>query len=477
MNQLTNFYKNKAEILAEQIKFLENQLKQLAEDAPGYSFTPGNKNAPRQSDADLQARARSIKKSGLFGAEISDDKQSQEYRDIQAELASRKGTQTSAGNLEKTQPKTSIPAAPPATVTRSEPPTISKPKVELRPPAPTPIQKGADKSYDDVESVRSRRSAETQADRQRAATPDLLQRDPSVPTPPKTGSPAPVSDKQKGVPTQATAAPSTAGKQAADNTPDWIKNISKPFTLPSDFVGDRSGSKQPSYDFNKNSSDLMSKAAQLLGKFKIDPITGNGSSTGMGSGAINRSPSENSARVAADAEARATRGMNTGGADNEISADQQAAYRENQRAVNARKVERDSEERATRGMRAPSGMEGGVDQAAQQRSLQAEREANAARVRADAAARSGRGMGSSSSSTRGMPSGDDEISPEQAAQYRSSQRAANARRVQSDSEERATRGMGSGIDQAALQRSLQAEREANAARVRADSRDRSRRGM
>jgi hypothetical protein len=296
MNQLTNFYKNKAEILAEQIKFLENQLKQLAEDAPGYSFTPGNKNAPRQSDADLQARARSIKKSGLFGAEISDDKQSQEYRDIQAELASRKGTQTSAGNLEKTQPKTSIPAAPPATVTRSTPPTIAKPKVELRPPAPTPIQKGGNKSYDEAESVRSRRSAETQADRQRAATPDLLQRDPSVPTPPKTGSPAPVSDKQKGVPTQATAAPSTAGKQAADNTPDWIKNISKPFTLPSDFVGDRSGSKQPSYDFNKNSSDLMSKAAQLLGKFKNDTISGSSSSTGMGSGANNRSqtPTQNS---------------------------------------------------------------------------------------------------------------------------------------------------------------------------------------
>ena len=473
MNQLTNFYKNKAEILAEQIKFLEKQLKQLAEDAPGYSFTPGNKNAPRQSDADLQARARSIKKSGLFGAEISDDKQSQEYRDIQAELASRKGTQTSAGKLEKTQPKTSIPAAPPATVTRSEPSTISKPKVELRPPAPTPIQRGADESYDDVESVRSRRSAETQADRQRAATPDLLQRDPSVPTPPKTGSPAPVSDKQKGVPAPvapAAPAPSAPGKQTVDNTPDWIKNINKPLTLPSDFVGDRSGSNKESYNFNQSSSDLISKAAQMLGKFN-NSTSDNTSSTNT------RSPSENAARVAADAEARATRGMNTAnGSDNEISAEQAAGYRETQRGVNSRRVERDAEERATRGMKAPSGMEGGVDQAAMQRSLQAQREQNAARVAADAKARASRGMNTGSGS-------DNEISAEQAARYRQNQRNVNSRRVESDAEERATRGMRApsgmegGFDQAGMQRSLQAQREQNAARVKTDSKTRSTRGM
>jgi hypothetical protein len=92
MDYLTKFYKNQSEVLAEQIRFLEQTLESLYENSPpGYSFTAGNQNAPRQSDDDLETRARQIRKTGLFGAKIADENQTQEYRDIQNELARRRG--------------------------------------------------------------------------------------------------------------------------------------------------------------------------------------------------------------------------------------------------------------------------------------------------------------------------------------------------------------------------------------------------
>ena len=364
MNHLTNFYKNKSEILAEQIKFLENQLKQLAENSPGYSFTPGNKNAPYQSDADLAARAKNIKKSGFFGAQIPDADQSQEYKDIQAELSLRaasKNKNLATSVVKATPDKT--PSAQPVKPYDSGMKRMPEIKPKLPSPNPIPQKNGEDRRYDDVESVRSRRSAETQPARQQAAIPNLLQRDPSVPTPPKTGSPAPVSDKQKGVPAPApqqaaipnllqrdpsvptppktgspapvsdkqkgvpapaAPAPSAPGKQTVDNTPDWIKNINKPLTLPSDFVGDRSGSDKQSYNFNQSSSDLISKAAQMLGKFN-NSTSDNTSSRGMPESKSQRKArlakqeadrNANAARVKADSKARATRGMSQQSKDN-----------------------------------------------------------------------------------------------------------------------------------------------------------------
>ena len=384
MNHLTNFYKNKSEILAEQIKFLENQLKQLAEDAPGYSFTPGNKNAPYQSDADLAARAKNIKKSGFFGAQIPDADQSQEYKDIQAELSLRAASKNK--NLATSVVKATPDKTPSAQPVKPYDSGMKRmPEIKPKPPSPNPIpqKNGEDRRYDDVESVRSRRSAETQPARQQAAIPNLLQRDPSVPTPPKTGSPAPVSDKQKGVPAPAATAPSAPGKQTVDNTPDWIKNINKPLTLPSDFVGDRSGSDKQSYNFNQSSSDLISKAAQMLGKFNIN-TSDNTSSTNT------RSPSENAARVAADAEARANRGM----PESKSQRKARLAKQEADRNANAARVKADSEARATRGMKPQGEVQGETQdqEAVRLAQQQAQRERNAARVKADARARATRGM-------------------------------------------------------------------------------------
>ena len=100
MDHITNLYKNKAQQLQEQLTILENKLKALSEDwggAPGYAYAPGNKNAPYQSDSQLEDRARDIKSSG--------PNQSQEYRDIQDELARRRGGsstgQSSGGSSSK----------------------------------------------------------------------------------------------------------------------------------------------------------------------------------------------------------------------------------------------------------------------------------------------------------------------------------------------------------------------------------------
>jgi hypothetical protein len=226
MNYLTNLYKNKAESLAKQIELLENQLKSLVEQTPGYTFTPGGQNAPRQSDADLEARARQIKKSGLFGAQVADDQQSQEYRDIQAELATRKGQSSgrSVSDLmaaNKSQRMRDLATEPSQRVSKA---IVAQEK-----------EKQFNKSYNDVEATRTRRSAETKPQRQMAATPTLLQRDPNVPTPPAQGQPAPVAGGKK---------PSynfqQSSKQISDMASGLLARMGKAPTQPA------SGTKAPS---------------------------------------------------------------------------------------------------------------------------------------------------------------------------------------------------------------------------------------
>lgn len=90
MDYITRLYRSKAEQLQEQVNFLEAQLQQLAENSPPAStFSGAGKGQQTFSDEQLKDQMRQHKRSGFFGAEVADDKQSQEYRDARDELARR----------------------------------------------------------------------------------------------------------------------------------------------------------------------------------------------------------------------------------------------------------------------------------------------------------------------------------------------------------------------------------------------------
>ncbi len=90
MDHLTNLYRNRAETLAAKVKYLEEQLSLLNEATPpATAFRAGDKSQAAWSDLELENRARSIKKGGLF-QKVTDEEQSQEWKDIQAELGRRK---------------------------------------------------------------------------------------------------------------------------------------------------------------------------------------------------------------------------------------------------------------------------------------------------------------------------------------------------------------------------------------------------
>lgn len=265
MNYLTNLYKNKAESLAKQIELLENQLKSLVEQTPGYTFTPGGQNAPRQSDADLEARARQIKKSGLFGAQVADDQQSQEYRDIQAELATRKGQSSgrSVSDLmaaNKSQRMKDLATEPSQRVSKA---IVAQEK-----------EKQFNKSYNDVEATRTRRSAETKPQRQMAATPTLLQRDPNVPTPPAQGQPAPVAGGKKPEPTTISPNSDFANQQRSAGVSDMVKDaLNKAKSSPAPDTsfntslfgsGQPQAAQKPSYNFQQSSKEIGDMASNLL---------------------------------------------------------------------------------------------------------------------------------------------------------------------------------------------------------------------
>ena len=109
MDYLTNIYKNKAQILSEQVARLEAQLAALQEDAPASTFSGTGQGQQTFSDEQLRDQMRQHKRTGLFGAQVDDDKQDQEYRDASAEL-NRRSSAASA----KAAPQKSAPAAPAA---------------------------------------------------------------------------------------------------------------------------------------------------------------------------------------------------------------------------------------------------------------------------------------------------------------------------------------------------------------------------
>jgi hypothetical protein len=143
MDYLTNLYRHRAEQLQEQANMLEAMLKDLHEatpTAPKYGtekrqsgsgmgdsdkmvdWTGGTVNANKSwsqssggpaiadseaGDKEIESRMRNLKKTGFFGAEISDDKQSAEYRELKGEQDRRKAARTAASQPAK------APAKPP----------------------------------------------------------------------------------------------------------------------------------------------------------------------------------------------------------------------------------------------------------------------------------------------------------------------------------------------------------------------------
>lgn len=125
MDYLTKFYKNQAEVLSEQIKFLEMQLNALVEsEAPASTFRGTGAGQQRFSDEELETQMRKHKRSGFLGAEIADEKQSREYLDAKAELERRRGA--------KSEP-VPTPAQTPRRTTAPKP----KPR-QVQPAAPRP---------------------------------------------------------------------------------------------------------------------------------------------------------------------------------------------------------------------------------------------------------------------------------------------------------------------------------------------------
>jgi hypothetical protein len=92
MDYLAKFYKNQSEVLSEQVKFLQNELNSLMEDAPASTFKGTGSGQQAFSDSQLEDQMRRFKKSSIFKS-YSDDEQSQEYKDAKAELDRRRGEQ------------------------------------------------------------------------------------------------------------------------------------------------------------------------------------------------------------------------------------------------------------------------------------------------------------------------------------------------------------------------------------------------
>ena len=88
MNYLTNHYRNLCEQYQSKINILQNLLN---EDAPASTFSGTGQGQQTFSDEQLRDQMKQNRRTGLFGAEVADDKQNQAFKDAQAELARRQG--------------------------------------------------------------------------------------------------------------------------------------------------------------------------------------------------------------------------------------------------------------------------------------------------------------------------------------------------------------------------------------------------
>ena len=149
MDYLTKFYKNQAEVLTEQIKFLEMQLTALMEsEAPSSTFRGTGAGQQKFSDLELENQMRKHRRTGFLGAEIADEKQSREYLDAKEELERRRGAKQASAvptrtEVQRTQAVADETGLPTALPTNVRPGTMGMQDMDGRPIAvqPTPKRK------------------------------------------------------------------------------------------------------------------------------------------------------------------------------------------------------------------------------------------------------------------------------------------------------------------------------------------------
>jgi hypothetical protein len=98
MDQMTRFFKNKSESLQAKVNLLEATIKNLTEaEAPATVFKGTGSGQQAFSNAELEDQMRRTKRGGLF-QKVSDEDQTQEYKDAKAELNRRSGQRSGSSD-------------------------------------------------------------------------------------------------------------------------------------------------------------------------------------------------------------------------------------------------------------------------------------------------------------------------------------------------------------------------------------------
>ena len=328
MDYLTNYYRNKAEVLSEQIQKLQHEL-QLME-AGAWSPSSGGPAIP-ESDAgnnELRDRMRQIKQSG-------NRPQSKEYLEMETELNRRTGVnqpkpeaaaqpqaQPQAAAQPQAQPTSGSKYSHSVTTKFNERPAqpAAQPKAAPQQAAPAQPDRRLDNSDEGApparisaqgnqyspkpDWVKGREQIDfvknmfaplknikpAQADRrldgsdegapparvdaqgrQYSPMPDWAKEGlPQTRVNPKNGGEySPMPDWAKN---GQQSAPAPQGDTKVDTSKlymgddSWLKDATSPLNLPGSFVGERS--KTDPYNFDKSSQEIMNRAGALLNKFK-----------------------------------------------------------------------------------------------------------------------------------------------------------------------------------------------------------------
>jgi hypothetical protein len=98
MDQMTRFFKNKSESLQAKVNLLEATIKTLTEaEAPATVFKGTGSGQQAFSNTELEDQMRRTKRGGLF-QKVSDEDQTQEYKDAKAELGRRSGQRSGSSD-------------------------------------------------------------------------------------------------------------------------------------------------------------------------------------------------------------------------------------------------------------------------------------------------------------------------------------------------------------------------------------------
>jgi hypothetical protein len=289
MDQLTNFYKNKSEVLAEQLKNLEAKINSLIEQAPASTFKAGSTKPGSMSNLGASPEAIAAanqQQSGKFanlGASpeaiaAANQQQSGKFAGTLGSTPNQTGKSTAelmAAN--KAKRMKDLANEPSQRVSQQ---MYSKPKQAAKAPAPPPLlARDPNVPTPPAKGQPAPVQGGTKPPVKAPAPPPLLARDPNVPTPPAQGSPAPVQGGTKPQPTSIGPNSDWANQQRASFNTGMVKDALKTTTpaqttqtsgVPS--VGQLLGTqpspaKQPAYNFNNSSKDLMNQITNLLSGF------------------------------------------------------------------------------------------------------------------------------------------------------------------------------------------------------------------